>query len=139
MTRLAVARRSGTAVSRRAYASAQTFTDLDESEGASYLDIVQAIVQAIENHGFLRGSDGWRLSPAFDINPNPEKDAHIPAFEDMDPTPDSALWRHTMDFYRLPKKRFNTIEQELCDAVAPRRDVAAQPVPLAVRSRECPR
>ena len=135
MTRSAVAGRSGTAVSRRAYASAQTLTDLDESEGASYLDIVQAI----ENHGFLRGSDGWRLSPAFDINPNPEKDAHIPAFEDMDPTPDSALWRNTMDFYRLPKKRFNTIEQEVRDAVAPRRDVAAQPVPLAVRSCECPR
>jgi serine/threonine-protein kinase HipA len=26
----------------------------------------------LRNTGFLRGSDGWRLSPAFDINPNPD-------------------------------------------------------------------
>lgn len=27
------------------------------------------------NHGLLRGKDGWRLSPAFDINPNPDINA----------------------------------------------------------------
>jgi serine/threonine-protein kinase HipA len=26
----------------------------------------------LRNHGFLRTSGGWRLSPAFDINPNPD-------------------------------------------------------------------
>lgn len=26
----------------------------------------------LRNHGFLRGHKGWQLSPAFDINPNPE-------------------------------------------------------------------
>jgi serine/threonine-protein kinase HipA len=26
----------------------------------------------LRNHGFLREPGGWRLSPAFDINPNPD-------------------------------------------------------------------
>jgi serine/threonine-protein kinase HipA len=26
----------------------------------------------LRNHGFLRGRNGWRLSPAFDVNPNPD-------------------------------------------------------------------
>lgn len=26
----------------------------------------------LRNHGFLRRAEGWRLSPAFDINPNPD-------------------------------------------------------------------
>ncbi len=26
----------------------------------------------LRNHGFLRSREGWRLSPAFDVNPNPE-------------------------------------------------------------------
>jgi serine/threonine-protein kinase HipA len=29
----------------------------------------------LRNHGFLRGRAGWRLSPAFDINPNPYREA----------------------------------------------------------------
>lgn len=27
----------------------------------------------LRNHGFLRSSVGWRLAPAFDVNPNPEQ------------------------------------------------------------------
>ena len=30
----------------------------------------------LRNHGFLRAPGGWRLSPAFDINPNPESSLH---------------------------------------------------------------
>ncbi len=36
----------------------------------------------LRNHGFLREGNGWRLSPAFDINPNPEKDVHALAQPD---------------------------------------------------------
>ncbi|MGO4147783.1 HipA domain-containing protein [Paenarthrobacter sp. YAF11_1] len=28
----------------------------------------------LRNHGFLRHHTGWRLSPAFDVNPNPDVD-----------------------------------------------------------------
>ncbi len=30
----------------------------------------------LRNHGFLRESGGWRLSPAFDINPDPDSNRH---------------------------------------------------------------
>lgn len=133
--------------SRRAYASALTLTDRDHSEGASYLDIVQAIENAgvalhigddleqmyrrvlftilignrddhLRNHGFLREDNGWRLSPAFDINPNPEKDVHVLAIDDMEPTPDSTLWRSTADFYRVSKAMCKRIETQVRQAVA---------------------
>lgn len=139
--------------SRRAYASALTLTDRDASDGASYLDIVQAIENNgvarhigsdleqlyrrvlfailvgnrddhLRNHGFLREGNGWRLAPAFDINPSPEKDAHVLAIDDLDPTPDTALWKRSADFYRVPRKRVDTIEREVREAVATWRDVA---------------
>ncbi|KQV06434.1 hypothetical protein ASC63_03035 [Leifsonia sp. Root112D2] len=28
----------------------------------------------LRNHGFLRGRGGWKFSPAFDVNPNPDAD-----------------------------------------------------------------
>ncbi|MGO4703133.1 type II toxin-antitoxin system HipA family toxin [Dyella sp. 2RAB6] len=144
------------AATRRAYASALTLTDREDSEdseGASYLDIVQAIENNgvahrigadleqlyrrvlftilignrndhLRNHGFLREGNGWRLSPAFDINPNPEKDAHVLAIDEVDPTPDSTLWKHSAEFYRVPGKRLATIEREVREAVAAWPEVA---------------
>ena len=139
--------------SRRAYASALTLTDLDDSDGASYLDIVQAIENEgvakhiggdleqlyrrvlfsllvgnrddhLRNHGFLREGNGWRLSPAFDINPNPAKDVHVLAIDDVEPTPDSGLWRETAAFYRVDKKTLARMETEVREAVAQWKDVA---------------
>lgn len=139
--------------SRRAYASALTLTDLDQSEGASYLDIVQVIENTgvanhigadleqmyrrvlftllignrddhLRNHGFLREGNGWRLSPAFDINPNPEKDVHVLAINDVEPIPDSQLWRETAEFYRVDKKAIDRVESEVREAVAQWQEVA---------------
>ena len=139
--------------SRRAYASALTLTDLDTSEGASYLDIVQAIENSgvanrigsdleqmcrrvlftilmgnrddhIRNHGFLREGNGWRLSPAFDINPNPEKAVHVLAIDDVETTPDSSPWRDTAALYRVNKKALSRIETEVRQAVAQWQEVA---------------
>jgi len=88
----------GPAGSRRPFVSAMTLTDRRDGEPASYPDIAQAIsrqaatgaVRAdlaqmfrrlvfnvvagnrddhLRNHGFLRTSEGWRLAPAFDMNP----------------------------------------------------------------------
>lgn len=138
---------------RRAYASALTLTDLDNSDGASYLDIVQVIENHgvanhigadleqmcrrvlftilmgnrddhLRNHGFLREGNGWRLSPAFDINPNPGKDVHVLAIDDVEPTPDSSLWRNTAEFYRVNKQALNRMETEVRQAVAPWQEVA---------------
>lgn len=36
----------------------------------------------LRNHGFLHEGSGWRLAPAFDLNPMPEMAAHELAFDD---------------------------------------------------------
>jgi serine/threonine-protein kinase HipA len=42
---------------------------------AAYSRLISNTDDHLRNHGFLRGPAGWRLSPAFDINPNPQREA----------------------------------------------------------------
>lgn len=132
--------------SRRAYASAMTLLDARDSAGHGYLDLVQTIETAgdtarisadlaqlfrralfnilvgnrddhLRNHGFLRSGDGWALAPAFDINPNPDKDVHVLAIDESDPTPDSALLMATAGYYRLNAHRASAIADAVRAAV----------------------
>ncbi|MGC2942887.1 MULTISPECIES: type II toxin-antitoxin system HipA family toxin [unclassified Brevibacterium] len=84
---------------RIGYMSAMTATGRRDGEAGDYLDIVEAIEDHsrrwrhdcaelfrrvvfsaamhntddhLRNHGFIRSDAGWQLSPAFDINPEPE-------------------------------------------------------------------
>ncbi|MFZ2235847.1 MAG: type II toxin-antitoxin system HipA family toxin, partial [Dokdonella sp.] len=59
-----------------------------------------------------------RLSPAFDINPNTDKDDHALAIDDADPSPITANLRATADFYRLKPSDADTIETQVRRAVA---------------------
>lgn len=87
---------------RIGYASAMTMLSATDGEHADYLDMAEVIQRDgdrvnddlhelwrrvvfgrliantddhLRNHGFLRRSDaGWSLSPAFDVNPNPDPD-----------------------------------------------------------------
>lgn len=82
------------------YASAMNFCGASDGEdGHSYLDLIEAVVtyscapeldlrelyarmifgelvgntdNHLRNHGFIRSAKGWRLSPMFDVNPNPD-------------------------------------------------------------------
>ena len=52
--------------------SAQPQEDLEELFGRMVLSIaLHNTDDHLRNHGFLRHAEGWRLSPAFDVNPNP--------------------------------------------------------------------
>lgn len=142
----AVQRFDRTPTSRRLYASAMTRLARNQSEGASYLDIVEAIEQGgsstrigpqleqlfrrvlfnilignrddhLRNHGFLREGNGWTLSPAFDVNPNPDKGEHVLTIDGSDASPDSALLMQTAAFYRLAPKDANRISLEVRNAV----------------------
>lgn len=84
---------------RVGYASAMTMLERRDGEHADYVDIADRLAEEsahatedahelfrrvavsvglnntddhLRNHGFLRGRGGWVLSPAFDINPNPD-------------------------------------------------------------------
>lgn len=132
---------------RRLFASAMTLTGRDDRENASYLDIARAIVDfgdpaAIEadleqlfrrvvfnlfvsnrddhlrNHAFLRTSRGWRLAPAFDVNPSLQKREHSLAFDEAQRTPDLDLARETAPLYRLSAPRVDKLVAEVGAAVA---------------------
>ena len=90
---------------RRMFASAMTIVGRLDREPSSYVEIAEAIDSEgapgfiaadlsqlfrrlvfnvltghrddhLRNHGFLRSSAGWRLAPAYDLNPMPEKSQH---------------------------------------------------------------
>jgi serine/threonine-protein kinase HipA len=121
---------------RRFYASAMTLLRKDQSEGCSYLELAQflrtsgdaATVQSdlaqlfrrvvfnvavgnrddhLRNHGFVLSSTGWRLAPAFDVNPNIDKAEHVLNIDDMDNRPDLQTALSTAAFYGLTAAAFS--------------------------------
>ncbi len=133
--------------SRRLYASAMTLTGRRDHEEASYLDVARAIVDHgdpaaivddlqqlfrrivfnvltanrddhLRNHGFLRTGGGWRLSPAFDVNPSLQKQEHSLAFDDSLRVPDLDVVRETASHYRLAAERAEEVIAEVDRAVA---------------------
>lgn len=149
---------------RRMYASARTLLDL-ESDGASYLDLAMAVQDNaaagsvgagleelfrravfnvlignrddhLRNHGFLRQPTGWTLAPAFDVNPNPDKDVHVLALDEADPTPDTSILIAQHAYFRLDADAAQAIVEKVRMAVrswpdeAKRRGAGSQEVSL---------
>jgi serine/threonine-protein kinase HipA len=126
---------------RSMYASAQTLIG-GRREGASYLDLVQIIESQgargriatdleqlfrravfnvlignrddhLRNHGFLREITGWRLSPAFDVNPSADKDAHVLALDERETTPATMLLVQNRELFRIARDRAARILEEV--------------------------
>lgn len=141
--------------SRRLYASAMTLLMRDDGESGSYLDLAQAIQthgdpagiaddlaqlyrrivfsilignrdDHLRNHGFLRTPHGWRLAPAFDLNPNPDKREHALAIDAHDPSPSVRHLHATHRYYRLSADAATAIEQQVREHVMHWRDVAEE-------------
>jgi serine/threonine-protein kinase HipA len=79
----------------------------------------------LRNHGFILAADGWRLSPAYDLNPNPERAHHQLAIDTTDPTPDVELALSTATFYGLGEREALEIVQRVLGVVSRWRVVAA--------------
>lgn len=125
-----------------------------DNEQASYLDIVQAIEtygdpgnvkedltelfrrlafnvmvgnrdDHLRNHGFLRARGGWRLAPAFDVNPSPEKFEHsIGISANGERSPDLRLVEVSADHFRLKRTQAEGIIAETKEVVSGWRTVA---------------
>lgn len=83
----------------------------------------------LRNHGFLREPGGWRLSPAYDLNPMPtdvRPRVHALAINEteQEASLDTALSaaRH----FRLDNNEAKAIAKQVGDVVATWRDIAAQ-------------
>lgn len=138
---------------RRHYASGMTLLRRKPGDQSSYLELAQALQDNgdplgipddlaelfrrvvfnvlignrddhLRNHGVLRGARGWRLAPAFDVNPNPDKMEHALALDEADPRPVVAHVAATHDFYRLSAADAARIEGEVREVVSGWRAVA---------------
>ena len=133
---------------RRMYASAMTLLERQDGQaGASYLDLVEYISDHgarghidedlaqlfrrvvfnilvgnrddhLRNHGFIREPSGWRLSPAFDMNPNTAKHEHALAIDTHSALPRVATALETAELYRLSKAQADRIVADVRAAVA---------------------
>ena len=71
----------------------------------------------MRNHGFVLGANGWRLAPAFDVNPNIDKTEHVLNIDDADNRPDIETVLTTAAFYGLSPERGRQIVDEVALAV----------------------
>jgi serine/threonine-protein kinase HipA len=138
---------------RRFYASAMTLLRKAQSEGASYLELAQFIRSQgdaehadadlaqlfrrvafnvaignrddhLRNHGFILNRSGWRLAPAFDVNPNMDKAEHVLNIDDVDNRPDLNTVLETAAFYGLTDTRALEIVRDVVAVASGWRDVA---------------
>lgn len=142
--------------SRRMFASAMTLLERRDGEDiGSYLDLAEFITDHgaqhhvaedleqlfrravfnvivgnrddhLRNHGFIREPTGWRLSPAYDVNPNQLKAEHSLTLDGVSAAPDVATVLKTAELYRLEPSRAEEIIEEVKAAVAKWRQAAEQ-------------
>ncbi len=72
----------------------------------------------LRNHGFLRYPEGWRIAPAFDLNPSFAKDEHELALDEARRAPSIATVLETARFYRLDAREARAIVDRVLDAVS---------------------
>jgi len=72
----------------------------------------------LRNHGFILSKNGWRLSPAYDMNPNPAGDGLALNVSENDNSIDINLALSTHKFYQLEKNEAEKIAAEICLAVS---------------------
>lgn len=128
---------------RLMFASAMTLLERRDGEaGASYLDLAQFIQDQgaqnhinsdlaqlfrrvlfnvlignrddhLRNHGFIREPSGWRLSPAYDMNPNPNRGSHILSLDGYRCEPEVKTVLDTAEWYRLGKTEAQGMLEEV--------------------------
>jgi serine/threonine-protein kinase HipA len=83
----------------------------------------------LRNHGFLRRPNGWKLSPAFDLNPMPtdvRPRVHALAINEDDPTSSLELARSISGSFGLRSQEARTIIKEVAKPLRRWRDFARQ-------------
>lgn len=129
---------------RRFYASAMAVLRKDVSEGASYLELAEFLHHHgardhiasdleqlfrrvvfnvavgnrddhLRNHGFILTVTGWRLAPAFDLNPNIDKAEHVLNLDETDNRPSLATVIETAEWYDLSKDRGAAIVADIVE------------------------
>jgi len=67
----------------------------------------------LRNHGFFRALHGWRLAPAFDMNPAFKKTEHVLAIDLHNRRPDVGVVLETAPFYQIDNARALEIVEQV--------------------------
>ncbi len=132
---------------RRFFVSAMTLLGRRDGDGGSYLELAEFLATRgtakdrasdlrqlwrrvvfnilvsntddhLRNHGFIMQSDGWRLAPAYDVNPSVAKSVHALCIDDRDASPDLRLALSTARFYSLKPAEASRIAAAVREVVA---------------------
>ena len=135
----------------------------DASNGTSYLELAQFIMQQgaqpmqdleqlwrrivfyicisncddhLRNHGFIfQPSSGWRLSPAFDINPNVDGDGLKLNISESDNSQTLTLAKEVAEYFRIKPDKANNIIKEIVETVKKWREVAKS-LDISIREQD---
>lgn len=72
----------------------------------------------LRNHGFVLTQEGWRLSPAFDVNPSIDKDGLVLNIDMDNNALDMELAKSVGVYFRLSEKEMNVIIEEVISSVS---------------------
>jgi len=140
---------------RVGYVSAMTMLEAGDGDQRSYLDLVEVIEEEsdrttadlhqlwrriafsvlvsntddhLRNHGFLHSASGWNLSPAFDLNPNPEPGHKLLSTSIDGRSSDASLelLLEVAELFRLDESEARAVVAEVADATGRWRHVAAR-------------
>ncbi|WP_338415319.1 type II toxin-antitoxin system HipA family toxin [uncultured Sphaerotilus sp.] len=140
---------------RRFYASAMALLQKDASEGSSYVELAEFLQQNgaaghikadlaqlfrrvvfnvavgnrddhLRNHGFILTAAGWRLAPAFDVNPNVDKAEHVLNLDLDDPRPSVRSVLSTAPWYGLTEAQGRAVVAEVLAVTRPWREAAVR-------------
>lgn len=145
------------------FASAMTMLHRTDTEVASYLELAEFIAtygdvdhingdleelftrivfnvctanrdDHLRNHGFIRTPSGWRLAPAFDMNPSFRKEEHVLSIDLYDRTPSMDTVLATAGYYKLDAARAKMIVNEVCAVIDGWKHMARK---LGLNAHEC--
>lgn len=80
----------------------------------------------LRNHGFLLTDEGWILSPAFDINANPDGDGLKLNVSEVDNGQDFSLALSVAPYFRLTEKKANELLVQITTVVKTWKEKAAK-------------
>ncbi len=71
----------------------------------------------LRNHGFILSTDGWKLSPAYDLNPSIDKDGLALNIDMNNNDLDFELAKSVGEYFRLNNAKMNIIIDEVISSV----------------------
>lgn len=80
----------------------------------------------LRNHGFILGTHGWKLSPAYDINPVPTGTGLTLNISDEDNSLDIQLALEVANFFRVEKIKAKEITENIKETVSSWQSVASK-------------